>query len=71
MFAAVQRASQTWQRVAITDFERKQLITLREELNAQFDGKASPGKPRIPLTNSQHFEDLTATPRKVRVIRGW
>jgi hypothetical protein len=34
MFAAVQRASQTWQRVAITDFERKQLITLREELNA-------------------------------------
>jgi hypothetical protein len=39
MFAAVQRASQTWQRVVITDFERKQLITLREELNAQFDAK--------------------------------
>ena len=42
MFAAVQRASQTWQRVAITDFERKQLITLREELHAQFEARHRP-----------------------------
>jgi putative transposase len=42
MFAAIQRASQTWQRVVITDFERKQLITLREELNARFDAKHRP-----------------------------
>ncbi len=39
MYAAIQRASQTWQRVAITDFERQQLITLREQLNREFDAQ--------------------------------
>jgi transposase-like protein len=39
MYAAIQRASQTWQRVAITDFERQQLSTLREQLNREFDAK--------------------------------
>ncbi len=39
MYAALQRASCTWQRVAITDFERKQLLTLREELNREFQKK--------------------------------
>jgi putative transposase len=42
MYAAIQRASQTWQRIAITDFERKQLATLREELNQNFDAKHKP-----------------------------
>jgi transposase-like protein len=42
MYAAIQRASQTWQRIAITDFERKQLQTLREELNQNFDTKHKP-----------------------------
>jgi putative transposase len=39
MYAAIQRASQTWQRVAITDFERQQLITLYEQLNREFDAQ--------------------------------
>lgn len=39
MYAALQRASRTWQRVAITDFERKQLLTLREELDREFNDK--------------------------------
>jgi transposase-like protein len=42
MYASIQRASQTWQRIAITDFERKQLETLREELNQSFDAKHKP-----------------------------
>ena len=37
MYAALQRASRTWQRVAITDFERKQLLTLREDLDREFN----------------------------------
>ena len=37
MFAAIIRASQTWRGVAVTEFERKQLETLREELNQKFD----------------------------------
>ncbi len=39
MYAALQRASGTWQRVVITDFERKQLLTLREELDREFHDK--------------------------------
>jgi hypothetical protein len=39
MFAALIRASQTWRGVTITEFERRQLQTLREELNQQFDAK--------------------------------
>ncbi len=36
MFAALQRASATWRGVIITDFERKQLDSLRSELDEAF-----------------------------------
>lgn len=36
MYAAILRASQSWLRIVINDFERKQLQTLREELDQQF-----------------------------------
>jgi hypothetical protein len=39
MYAVIQRASHTWQRVATIDFERKQLIMLREPLYREFDAK--------------------------------
>lgn len=45
MYAALERASRTWRGVAISDFERKQLLTLREELNREFDAKHRPAKP--------------------------
>jgi len=45
MYAAIERASRTWQRVAITDFECRQLQTLREELNREFDEKHRIAKP--------------------------
>jgi transposase-like protein len=45
MYAALDRASRSWQRVAITDFERKQLETLREEINREFDAKHQLAKP--------------------------
>ena len=37
MFAAIMRASQTWRGVAVSEFERKQLATLREELDQKFE----------------------------------
>ncbi len=37
MFAALIRASQTWRGVPITEFERKQLGALRDELNTKFE----------------------------------
>ena len=45
MYATLQRASCTGQRVAITDFERKQLLTLREELDRQFHEKHRDTQP--------------------------
>lgn len=51
MYAALQRASRTWQRVLITDFERKQLLTLREELDREFNDKHRVSQPasRSPI----------------------
>lgn len=46
MFAALMRASQTWRGVTITDFERKQMESLRSELQADFSAQnAAPLKP--------------------------
>ena len=46
MFASLLRASQTWRGVIVTEFERKQLDTLSEELNMQFDERhATPIQP--------------------------
>lgn len=55
MYAALQRASCTWQRVAITDFERKQLLTLREELDRQFHEKHRVTQPasRSPISSKR------------------
>jgi putative transposase len=39
MYAALHRASRTWQRVVITDFEQTQLLTLREDLDREFNDK--------------------------------
>jgi hypothetical protein len=36
MYAALLRASQTWQRVAITEFERRQIDDLRADLDEEF-----------------------------------
>lgn len=45
MYAALERASPTWQRVVITDFEGKQLETIREDINGEFDQKRQLTKP--------------------------
>lgn len=54
MYAALQRASCTWQRVAITDFGRKQWLTLREALDRQFHEKHRVTQPasRSPISGN-------------------
>jgi transposase-like protein len=44
MYAALIRASQTWKRIVISDFELKQIEELREELDAEFNERAGPAK---------------------------
>jgi transposase-like protein len=41
MFAAMLRASKTWQRVVISDFERRQIEELRNELDEEFRQKTT------------------------------
>lgn len=55
MYAALQRASGTWQRVVITDFEQKQLLTLREDLDRQFHEKHRVIQPasRSPISSKR------------------
>jgi hypothetical protein len=52
MYAVLIRASQTWRRVVINEFERKQIEEIRAEINEQFKQRtASPvsgaSRPRI------------------------
>lgn len=53
MFAALIRASQTWRGVPITEFERKQLEALREELNTQFTQRHA--TPIQPASRSRNY----------------
>jgi putative transposase len=53
MYASLIRASQTWRGVMITEFERKQLETLREELNMKFE-KRYP-TPIQPASRSRNY----------------
>ena len=42
MFAAMMRASKSWRRIVISEFEIKQLAELRQQLNAEFEKRSSP-----------------------------
>ena len=61
MYASLIRASQTWRGVTVTEFERKQLDALRDELNAQFEqGHATaPRNTAQTRTYLQQRWDLT------------
>ena len=53
MYASLIRASQSWRGVTITEFERKQLDALRDELNAQFGQRHAP--PIQPASRSRVY----------------
>lgn len=53
MYASLIRASQSWRGVLINEFERKQLDTLRDELNAQFEQRHA--TPIQPASRSRNY----------------
>ena len=53
MYASLIRASQTWRGVIVTEFERKQLDALREELNAKFEQHYV--SPITPASHSRNY----------------
>jgi len=55
MYAALIRASDTWRRVVVTEFQLKQLTQLREHLERRHDERVAPivknaSRSRIPST---------------------
>ncbi len=49
MYATLIRASQTWRGIPINDFERKQLQTLKEDLDNKFNERHA-----VPLKPASH-----------------
>ncbi len=45
MFAAMTRAAERWRAVKITDFERRQMKALKEELDQEYRNQIGPEKP--------------------------
>ncbi len=58
MFAALVRASQSWRRVIISEFEIKQLVELRQQLKTEDRPKAS---PQNLCASHFHFSSKTRT----------
>jgi putative transposase len=58
MFAAMTRAAERWRAVKITDFERRQITALRQELDEEYEAttglarRASKVKPQTQLSSS-------------------
>jgi len=50
MFGAMIRAAERWRAIKITDFERRQMAALREELNQEYETRNGLGK--TPSTNA-------------------
>lgn len=54
MFAALPRASESWRGIRITEFELRQLNSLRSELNEQFGARHAPiAQPINPASRSR------------------
>ena len=45
MFAAMTRAAERWRAIRITDFERRQMAALRQELDREYEAHTSLAKP--------------------------
>ena len=45
MFAATTRAAERWRAVKVTDFERRQMTALREELDREYEAQSGLAKP--------------------------
>ena len=58
MFAAMTRAAERWRAVKVTDFERRQMAVLRQELDDEYEATiglakpASKAKPPTQLSSS-------------------
>ncbi len=65
MFGAMIRAAERWRAIKVTDFERRQMVAVRQELDRAYEtrprNKGSQCRPRQII---QHFSDLTSPVNK-------
>jgi hypothetical protein len=47
MFAAMTRAAERWRAIKITDFERRQMAALRQELDQEYGAQTGLAKPTL------------------------
>ena len=64
MFGALIRAAERWRSVKVTEFERRQMAAVRNELDQEYEAmvglKAKPSKDARAVKLSSNFSDLTA-----------
>ena len=58
MYASLLRASQSWRRVVISDFELRQIDDLRTELDAEFKERTAAA---VPTASRQRFSSKDKT----------
>ena len=52
MFGAMIRAAERWRAIRITDFERRQMAAIREELDQEYEARN--GLTSNPSANARH-----------------
>jgi hypothetical protein len=66
MFAVMTRAAERWRAVRVTDFERRQMAVLRQELDDEYE--ASIGLTKPP-SKDEHQNQLSSSSHKSKAHR--
>ena len=61
MFAAMTRAAERWRAIKITDFERRQMAALRQELDREYEAQTGLAKPTSKGTPNRRISSRSRT----------
>ncbi len=61
MFAAMTRAAERWRAIKITDFERRQMAALRQELDQEYGAQTGLAKPTLKGASHDQFSSRSRT----------
>jgi len=61
MFAAMTRAAERWRAIKITDFERRQMAALRQELDREYEAQSGLAKPTSKGTSNRQISSTART----------
>ncbi len=72
MFGALIRAAERWRSVKVTEFERRQLTSVRKELDQEYETMVGlntrPSKDASPVKIIQQFSHLTLLEREASLF---